>query len=144
VLNGDEAASSFARMTTQDVDVPASVIRRFELPDEMRQFRKGCFRIVRLGGLTIGRAEYEPGWRWSAHIGPSMGESHCSLEHVGMVLSGRLVVVFDDGETRVLRAGDLFHIPPTPHDCWVDGDEPYVSLHFLSAGEYALPREDDR
>lgn len=167
MLNRDELASSFARMTRQleevsptdepatatsvpswatsaCLTVPASVIKRFELPDAMRQFRKGCFRLVRVGGLTIGQAEYEPGWRWSAHVGPSMGQSHCSLEHLGMVLSGRLVVVFDDGETRVLRAGDLFHIPPAPHDCWVDGDQPYVSLHFLSAEKSALPEEDHR
>jgi hypothetical protein len=33
----------------------------------------------------------------------------------------------------------LFHIPPglPGHDSWVVGDMPYVSLHFLGAGEYA-------
>jgi quercetin dioxygenase-like cupin family protein len=123
--------------------LPAAVIRRFERPDEIREFRKGRFEIVRLGGVTIGRAEYEPGWRWSQHVGPSVGQPSCSLEHVGMVLSGQLTVVFDDGTTLALRAGDLFHIPPAGHDCWVEGDQPYVSLHFLAAGDYALPQEDD-
>ena len=32
--------------------------------------------------------------------------------------------------------GDIFYIPPG-HDSWVVGDEPYVSLHFLGAGDYA-------
>ena len=34
-------------------------------------------------------------------------------------------------------AGQLFYIPATPHDSWVVGDEPYVSLHFLGAEHYA-------
>ena len=37
----------------------------------------------------------------------------------------------------VVVAGTLFYIPPTPHDSWVVGDEPYVSLHFLGAEDYA-------
>jgi uncharacterized RmlC-like cupin family protein len=36
-----------------------------------------------------------------------------------------------------LRAGELFYIPPVPHDSWVVGDAPYVSLHFLGADHYA-------
>jgi hypothetical protein len=36
-----------------------------------------------------------------------------------------------------LRPGDLFHVPAEPHDSWVLGDEPYVSLHFLGADQYA-------
>ncbi len=31
----------------------------------------------------------------------------------------------------------FFYVPPDPHDSWVVGDEPYVSLHFLGAGAYA-------
>ena len=42
-------------------------------------------------------------------------------------------------ETRHLGkgTGELFYIPPHPHDSWVVGDEPYVSLHFMGAAEYA-------
>jgi hypothetical protein len=36
-----------------------------------------------------------------------------------------------------LTAGAIFYIPPEPHDSWVVGDEPYVSLHLLGAGKYA-------
>jgi uncharacterized RmlC-like cupin family protein len=36
-----------------------------------------------------------------------------------------------------LRAGELFYIPPVPHDSWVVGNELYVSLHFLGADHYA-------
>ena len=117
-----------------DVDV---VLKRFESPDEVRQMVKGRFELVTLGGVTIGRATYEPGWRWSDHVGPGVGSSRCAVEHVGLVLSGTATAAFDDGRVVVLRAGELFYIPPVPHDSWVVGDEPYVSLHFLGAGQYA-------
>jgi quercetin dioxygenase-like cupin family protein len=113
------------------------VLRRFERPDEVREMVKGRFEIVRLGGLTIGRATYEPGWRWSEHVGPALGQERCSVAHVGMVLSGTATAAFADGRVIELRAGELFSIPPEPHDSWVVGDEPYVSLHFLGAEHYA-------
>ena len=59
------------------------------------------------------------------------------VEHVGLVLSGTAAVAFEDGRVVELRVGNLFHIPPIPHDSWVVGDEPYVSLHFLGADRYA-------
>jgi quercetin dioxygenase-like cupin family protein len=113
------------------------ILKRFELPDETRSMEKGKFEIVRLGGLTIGRATYEPGWRWSVHVGPTVGQARCPLEHVGLVLSGTATAAFEDGRVYELRAGQLFHIPAVPHDSWVVGDEPYVSLHFLGADHYA-------
>lgn len=113
------------------------ILKRFEAPDETRVMTKGRFEIVRLGGQTIGRATYEPGWRWSLHVGPAVGATRCSVEHVGLVVSGTATAAFDDGTVIELRAGELFYIPPVPHDSWVVGDEPYVSLHFLGAEQYA-------
>jgi hypothetical protein len=113
------------------------VLKRFESPDETRLMEKGRFEVVRLGGLTVGRASYEPGWKWSVHVGPLVGQARCPLEHVGLVLSGAATAAFDDGRVYELRAGQLFHVPPVPHDSWVVGDEPYVSLHFLGADRYA-------
>lgn len=113
------------------------VLRRFESPDETREMQKGKFELVRIGGLTIGRATYEPGWRWSEHVGPTVGAQRCSVEHVGLVLAGTATAALDDGRVFELRAGELFYIPPIPHDSWVVGDEPYVSLHFLGADHYA-------
>jgi quercetin dioxygenase-like cupin family protein len=112
------------------------IIKRFEQPDEVREMIKGRFELVRLGGLTIGRATYEPGWKWSEHVGPGLGLNRCPVEHVGLVLHGSATVAFED---RVLemRPGDLFYVPPVPHDSWVVGAEPYVSLHFLGADNYA-------
>jgi len=113
------------------------VLRRFESPDETRVMQKGKFELVRIGGLTIGRATYEPGWRWSEHVGPTVGAKRCSVEHVGLVLAGTATAALDDGRVFELRAGELFYIPPIPHDSWVVGDEPYVSLHFSGADHYA-------
>jgi quercetin dioxygenase-like cupin family protein len=112
------------------------ILRRFEQPDEVREMVKGRFEVVRLGGLTIGRATYQPGWKWSEHVGPTVGATRCTVEHVGLVLAGVATVAFEE---RVLElpAGQLFYIPPVPHDSWVVGNEPYVSLHFLGADRYA-------
>ena len=112
------------------------ILKRFEQPDEVRTFEKGKFEIVRIGGMTIGRASYEPGWRWSVHVGKALGVSSCSVEHVGLVLSGRATAAMDDGSVIEMKAGDLFYIAPG-HDSWVVGDEVYVSLHFLGADDYA-------
>ncbi|HEY6107420.1 MAG TPA: cupin domain-containing protein [Gemmatimonadales bacterium] len=113
------------------------VLRRFESPDETRMMQKGKFELVKIGGLTIGRATYEPGWRWSEHVGPTVGAKRCSVEHVGLVLAGTATAALEDGRVFELRTGELFYIPPIPHDSWVVGDEPYVSLHFLGADHYA-------
>ncbi|HSJ65581.1 MAG TPA: cupin domain-containing protein [Gemmatimonadaceae bacterium] len=116
---------------------PDLILRRFEQPDEIRELTRGRFEIVRMAGTTIGRATYQPGWRWSEHVGRALGQSHCEVEHLGLVVSGVATAAFDDGEVIELRAGDLFYIPPVPHDSWVVGGEPYVSLHFMGAEKYA-------
>lgn len=121
-------------MNTEQINV---ILKRFEQSDETRLLKKGKFELVHLGGMTIGRATYEPGWRWSEHVGPGVGATRCSVEHVGLVLSGTATAAFDNGQIFELRPGELFYIPSTPHDSWVVGDQPYVSLHFLGASHYA-------
>ena len=113
------------------------ILKRFEAPDETRLLEHGKFELVHLGGMIIGRATYQPGWQWSKHVGPALGLKRCSVEHVGMVLAGLATAAFDDGTVIELRAGELFYIPPVPHDSWVLGEQPYVSLHFAGAQEYA-------
>ena len=105
-------------------------------PTQVRTFPKGRFELYRVGPMTVGRATYEPGWRWSEHVGAASGERSCQVEHVGLVQSGAAVALMDDGRELVMRAGDLFYIPPG-HDSWVLGEEPYVSLHLIGAGHYA-------
>lgn len=112
------------------------ILKRFERPDETREFERGKFEIIHIGGLTIGRATYQPGWKWSEHVGPLAGTPFCEVEHVGLVVSGRAVAAMVGGETVELTPGSVFYVPSAPHDSWVVGDEPYVSLHFLGAGDY--------
>ena len=112
------------------------ILKRFESPDEVRTFEKGKFEIVHVGGMTIGRATYQPGWRWSEHVGKLLGQKECLVEHVGMVVSGCVTAAMSNGDVIEMRAGQVFYVPPG-HDSWVVGDEPYVSLHFLGASEYA-------
>ena len=111
-------------------------LKRFDDPEETRVFEKGRFEIVRIGGLTIGRATYEPGWKWSEHVSPTVGAPLCEVEHIGMVISGRAMAALNDGSEIELTPGNLFYIPPVAHDSWVIGDEPYVSLHFLGSDHY--------
>jgi Cupin domain len=108
----------------------------FDSPDEVRTFEKGRFELYSVGPTTLGRATYEPGWKWSEHIGRVTGEASCQVEHVGLVLAGKAVAKMDDGREIVMRPGDFFYVPPG-HDSWVVGGEPYVSLHILGGEDYA-------
>jgi methyltransferase (TIGR00027 family) len=134
LVTGTNDTDAATAMSAAGVEV---ILKRFEQPDDVRAMTKGIFEIVRLGGLAIGRATYEPGWKWSEHVGAALGKTRCTVEHVGMVVSGSATAAFDDGRVIELRAGELFHIPAVPHDSWVVGDEPYVSIHFLGADHYA-------
>jgi len=124
-------------------DAVPAILRRVDLtlvsldePAETRSFEKGRFELYTVGPMRIGRATYDPGWRWSEHVGAASGEALCQVEHVGLVLSGRAAVRMADGTQRVMGPGELFHVPPG-HDSWVVGDEPYVSLHVMGSEDYA-------
>jgi quercetin dioxygenase-like cupin family protein len=112
------------------------ILKRFESPDETRTFEKGKFELIHISGMTIGRASYEPGWKWSEHVGKALGKKSCDVEHVGIVFSGRATAAMDDGRIIEMKPGDIFYIAPG-HDSWVIGDEPYVSLHLMGASAYA-------
>jgi mannose-6-phosphate isomerase-like protein (cupin superfamily) len=114
------------------------ILKRFELPDEVRLFEHGRYDIVRMSDLAIGKATLDPGWKWSADVGALTGAAtHSKQASIGMVISGHCVVEFTDGRIVDLTAGTLFEIPAEPHDSWVVGDEKYVSLHFLDPEAYA-------
>ncbi|HSI98663.1 MAG TPA: adenylate/guanylate cyclase domain-containing protein [Gaiellaceae bacterium] len=104
-----------------------SVIRSFRTPDEVVRLPKLTARLVELGELTLGYEVTEPGWRWSEHVRPSVGGDLCQVRHVGVVLSGRLGILLEDGTELVYEAQDVFDIPPG-HDGYTIGDEPCVQL----------------
>ena len=89
-------------------------LKRFDTPDETRVLVKGKFELIHVGGMTIGRATYEPGWKWSEHVGPSR---RCDTLHGRACRAralGRATAAFDDGRVVELRAGQAFHIPAVP------------------------------
>ena len=108
----------------------------FDAPTEVRTFHKGRFEVYQVGPTTLGRATYEPGWKWSEHVGASTGQTLCQVEHVGLVLSGQAAVKMEDGTEKVMGEGEFFYVPPG-HDSWVVGDEPYISLHVVGSEVYA-------
>ena len=117
------------------------VVKRFDdHPDETREFTKGKFELVQIGAMTVGKATYQPGWKWSEHVGRPSGQQTCTVEHVGLVVAGRAMVAMDDGTEIELTPGDVFYVPPG-HDSWVVGDEPYVSIHLMGAEGYAAAKD---
>ncbi len=103
----------------------------FERHDELREFPYGRFEIVHCAGVSFGRATYQPGWKWSLHNAPIVGTALCHAPHIGTVISGHGIVQYEDGQRLDLLPGTVFHISDLPHGSWVEGDEPYVSLHVL-------------
>lgn len=114
--------------------------KRFTRPDETRPFAdKGRIELLNFDEATVGRATFEPGWRWSTHVRPLAGTDSCQVRHTLFVLAGRMMTVMDDGDEVELNPGDVAEIPPG-HDAWVIGDEPAVMLDFTGAEEYARRR----
>jgi mannose-6-phosphate isomerase-like protein (cupin superfamily) len=109
-----------------------------DTPDETRTPPKTRVEQVSVGGYTLGRLTFEPGWRWSECIKPVAGTESCQLSHVGYVISGRLNVATTDGKKIELKTGESYSIPPG-HDAWNDDDQPFVAMEIVSAGEYAKP-----
>lgn len=136
VTNGGRRQNEKVQMESSESNHVDLLLKRFEQPDEVRTFEHGKFELVHAGKMVIGRASYEPGWKWSEHVGKASGDAWCRVDHVGMVVSGRAAVRMDDGRQVIMSPGDVFVVGPG-HDSWVVGDEPYVSLHFLGAGDYA-------
>jgi hypothetical protein len=113
--------------------------KAFTQPDEVREFPLGRLELLSLGGVMVGRATLEPGWRWSTSVQPVVGGSSCQAPHLQYHVSGVLKVLMEDGTELECRAGDVSSLPPG-HDAWVVGDEPVVVVDFQGMVDYAKPR----
>lgn len=112
-------------------------VRRFEAPDETRAFEGlGKSDVVHVGGRTVGRGEFEPGWRWSVNVKPIAGTDSCHVSHLGYCAAGRMRITMDDGDAREIGPGDVVAIPPG-HDAEVIGEETCVLIDFGEIDEYA-------
>ena len=105
--------------------------RGFDSPDETRTPDKTKIDVVELGGLTVSRFTFQPGWKWSECIKPTVSTDSCQAHHVGTAISGRLHVVHADGSEADIGPGDAYVIEPD-HDASVAGDEPFVAFEFDS------------
>jgi hypothetical protein len=106
------------------------IVKSLDHPEESRTpSDRGRIEMVTLGEVTVGRAVFQPGWRWSFDVKPAAGTDLCDVAHTGYVVSGRERVRMADGTEVELGPGDAFAIAPG-HDAWVIGDEPCVTLDF--------------
>ncbi|MEU4743733.1 cupin domain-containing protein [Actinosynnema sp. NPDC023658] len=113
-----------------------AAVKGFTDPDEVRQFPHGHVDLVNVGAATVGRAEFEPGWRWSQDVKPIAGTESCQAAHTGYVLAGRMHVVMDDGREVEAGPGEAVAIEPG-HDAWIVGDETCVMLDFTGSINFA-------
>lgn len=111
-------------------------LKSLEKPEEVRPFEKGKLELVTVAGRTIGRAVFQPGWKWSSHVKPIAKTKSCEAPHFGYQISGQMKIVADDGTEVTARAGDVANIPPG-HDAWVVGNEPVVFVDFQGFVDYA-------
>jgi hypothetical protein len=107
-------------------------IKSFDNPDETRTPDKTRVDVIKVGGATVARLTLQPGWRWSEAIKPVAGTDDCKVHHVGMLQSGRMHVVHNDGTEVDLGPGDVYNIQPG-HDAWVVGDETAMGVEFDTA-----------
>lgn len=116
-------------------------IKSFASPEEKRPFvDKGQGLVVTLGGNTVLKGTFEPGWHWKEHLGPIAGTPSCQSPHLLYVVSGRMTVRMDDGTEAQCGADQVMRIEPG-HDAWVEGDVPCVVVDFGIAPTYAQHRD---
>jgi hypothetical protein len=53
--------------------------RNLDNPDEIRKFTNGELGVVTLSGAIVGRAVFQPGWRWSNDVKPVAGTESCEV-----------------------------------------------------------------
>jgi len=111
-------------------------IKSFTKPDEVREFPKGRLELINIGGATVGRAIFEPGWRWLTSVQPLAQTKSCEAPHFQYHVSGVLMVLMDDGTELECRPGDV-SLLPSGHDAWTVGDQPAVVVDFQGMLDYA-------
>lgn len=114
-------------------------IKNFSQPDEVRNFGKGKVELINVEGALIGKATFEPGWKWSTHVKPIAKTELCEAPHLQYVIAGEMKIRTADGEERTMKAGDVVKLG-AGHDAWVVGGEKVVVVDFQGMLDYAKPR----
>ncbi len=110
----------------------AGLSKNLREPEEVISFPSARYEIVDLGDHTVAYGRLEPGWRWSTHVRPEVGGQWCQAHHVGVILKGRMGIVFVDGSTMEVGPLECYDIPPG-HDGYVIGHEPVESIEWSGA-----------
>ena len=105
-------------------------------PEEVRTFDKGKLELIKIGGAVIGRATFQPGWKWSESVKPLVKTKSCEAPHFQYHVSGTLKIRMDDGTEVECKPGDVSFLP-MGHDAWVVGKEPVVVVDFQGMVDYA-------
>ncbi len=105
-------------------------------PDETRKFENGKIDITNLGETVVGKATFEPGWKWSTSVKPLVKTDSCQQAHTMYIISGKMKVKMNDGSEQEFSSGDAGVVPPG-HDAWVVGSEPCIVIDFTGAKTYA-------
>ena len=114
-------------------------LKNFGKADEVREFPQGRVELITIGGATIGRAIFEPGWRWATSVQPIAKTKSCEAPHFQYHVAGVLRIKMDDGSEFDCKPGDV-SLLPSGHDAWVVGNEPAVVVDFQGMIDYALAR----
>jgi hypothetical protein len=134
------ALFAFAFKTPAKLIMDKAEVKNFMKPDEVREFPKGKLELIKIGNATIGKATFEPGWKWSTSVQPIAKTKSCEAPHFQYHVSGVLAVKMDDGSVLECRPGDV-SLLPTGHDGWVVGDEPAVVIDFQGMLDYAMQKK---
>ena len=118
--------------------MPSIVVKNFNNADEVRTPDKTKAEVVELGNVTAMKITSSPDGGGQNASSLWLGTESCQKRHVGMLVSGKMKVVNDDGSEAVVSAGDAYVFEPG-HDGWVIGDEPAVGYEFegSTAATYA-------
>ena len=116
--------------------IAAAEIVSFDHPTEVREFPAGRLELVTIGGVTVGRAVFQPGWRWSTSVQPLAKTKSCEAPHFQYHVAGVLRVRMDDGREFDCRPGDV-SLFASGHDGWTVGDEPAIVVDFQGMIDYA-------
>ncbi len=111
-------------------------VKNFDTPDEVRKFDKGKLELMKIGGAVVGRAIFQPGWKWSKSVKPIAKTESCEAPHFQYHVSGTIRIKMDDGTEVDIKPGGVSFVP-TGHDAWVVGDEPVVIVDFQGMVDYA-------
>lgn len=124
--------------------VPEKAVKvDFKTPDQVTNFPMGKVELAKIGGATVGKAIFQPGWKWSESVKLIAKTESCHASHFQYHVSGTLRVKMDDGTILDCKPGDVSYLP-MGHDAWVVGNEPVVVIDFQGMIDYAKSQNNHK